>query len=347
MQPALCQVLPPPQGVCWQYLVHSGIHNHDISLLSPLLSLPPSTFSSFPLLTCTHTHVHCTSYKSGLLAFNALQCVGDYSESETKLADQYGADAGLAFWLLGELNSRLNLTKEATKFFKTALKYNPFLWTAYQSLCEYGKMHHCFLKSLMPWGCSSTLCLGEFVEPKKCFKISEYPSFLKSSINSVAMTSQSSLFSQAAPTNVSTAVPHPGHTQAGDIHVDLVCTEPSEIDTATPTLSGAMSVVGGVKTAEGGVTTAVGGVTSAFSSVNSSKGLVTPNLYGPPAVGKAVASSTPAAARSLNFTGSDGVQQYQPSLSVGVRDKGKNSQILIVTALSIQKLSLTLQQLFM
>ena len=169
------------------------------------------------------------------------------------------------------------------------------------------------------------------MEPKEYFKISEYPSFLKSS-NSVAMITQPSLFSQATPTNTSTAVPHPGYTQAGEGQVDLVCTEPSEIDAGTSSLSGATSVMGGVKSAEGGVMTAVGGVnsvvggaTSAFSSVNSSKELVTPNLYGPLAVGKAVASSTPAAARSLNFTASDGVQQYHPGLSVGGGDKGKNS----------------------
>lgn len=179
------------------------------------------------------------------------------------------------------------------------------------------------------------LCSGEFVEPKEYFRISEYPSFLKSSTtcSSVGMTSQPSLFSQAAPSNMSAAVSFPVHTQTGESQVDLICTEPSEMDTGTSTVSETTSVVGGVKSAQGGVTTVVGavnstvsGVTSAFSTVDSSKELVTPNLYGPPAVGKAVASSTPAAARSLKFTGSDGVQQYHPSLSVGVDDKGKPEQ---------------------
>jgi anaphase-promoting complex subunit 3 len=55
------------------------------------------------------------------------------------LAEQYGSDVGLAFWLLGELNSQLNQSREAARFFKAALKYNPFLWTAYQSLCEMGE----------------------------------------------------------------------------------------------------------------------------------------------------------------------------------------------------------------
>ena len=174
------------------------------------------------------------------------------------------------------------------------------------------------------------LCLGEFVEPKEYFRISEYPSFLKSSISSVAMMSQPSLFSQAAPLNITVAVPHRVHTRAGESHVDLVCTEQSEMDTGTSTMSGTTSVVGGANSVEGGVMTAVGGVnftvggvTSAFSSVDSSKELVTPNLYGPPVMGKAVASSTPAATRSLNFTGAEGAQQYHPSLSVGVADKGK------------------------
>ena len=78
-----------------------------------------------------------TRYKSGLLALNGLLCVHDQFP-ESDVAAQYGSDAGLAFWLVGELNAQLNQSKEAAKFFKAALKYNPFLWTAYQSLCEMG-----------------------------------------------------------------------------------------------------------------------------------------------------------------------------------------------------------------
>ena len=80
------------------------------------------------------------SYKSGLIALNGLLCIQDFSEAD--IAAKYGADVGVAFWLLGELNSHLNQTKEAVKFFKAALKYNPFLWTAYQSLCELGEYEY-------------------------------------------------------------------------------------------------------------------------------------------------------------------------------------------------------------
>ena len=82
--------------------------------------------------------MHLTRYTSGLLALKSLQCAHDrFSESE--LAAQYGSDTGLALWLVGELNSQLNQSREAAKFFRAALKYNPFLWTAYQSLCEMGE----------------------------------------------------------------------------------------------------------------------------------------------------------------------------------------------------------------
>ena len=86
-----------------------------------------------------YAHIHTrTRYKSGLLALNTLPCARVYF-SESELVDMYGSDAGLAFWLMGELNAQLNQNKEAAKFFKAALEYNPMLWTAYQSLCEMGK----------------------------------------------------------------------------------------------------------------------------------------------------------------------------------------------------------------
>ena len=163
--------------------------------------------------------------------------------------------------------------------------------------------------------------LGELINPKEYFQLSDYPSFLKSSVAAVA--AQPSLHSPSAPSSATTAAPHLTHAQAGESEVDLVCTEPSAMDTGTATMSGTTSTMSGVMSGMGGANPAVGGVSSAFSSVDSSKDLVTPNLYGPPAVGKAVASSTPAAARSLDFTGSNGSQQYQPGLSVGVAEKGK------------------------
>ena len=41
-------------------------------------------------------------YKTGLMILNGLLCVSDNNEQE--IVNQYGHDAGLAFWLLGEMN---------------------------------------------------------------------------------------------------------------------------------------------------------------------------------------------------------------------------------------------------
>ena len=245
-------------------------------------------------------------YKSGLLALNGLLCVHDqFSESE--VAAQYGSDAGLAFWLMGELNAQLSQNKEAAKLFKAALKYNPFLWTAYQSLCEMGKAGSLTPPPpppLPPPPHSLTnfnTFLGEFVDPKECFQISDYPSFLQpSSCFSSApfTTAPPPLFSHNAATltsEPSQPLPPTLHTAAStltsdDVEVDLTCTEQNAMDTGPSLVGGASSLMGGVS--------------SAFIPVES-KGVVTPSLYGDPAVGKAVASSTPAAARSLIFSTSN------------------------------------------
>ena len=94
-----------------------------------------------------------------------------------------------------------------------------------------------------------------------------------------------------------------------DTEVDLTCTEQSEMDTGPSPVGGASSLMGGVS--------------SAFVPVES-KGVVTPSLYGDPAVGKAVASSTPAAARSLIFSTVKGptAATAQGALSGGPGDTG-------------------------
>ena len=76
------------------------------------------------------------SLKSGLLALNGLLCLGEKREED--IAARFGDDRGVAFWLLGEINRRLHQPKEAAKHFCSCLKFNPFLWTAYQALCEIG-----------------------------------------------------------------------------------------------------------------------------------------------------------------------------------------------------------------
>ena len=145
------------------------------------------------------------------------------------------------------------------------------------------------------------MSVGEFVDPKHYFKISDYPSFLDSCVGS--LSTQPSLMSQSAPPPSSNPLsPQAGGPGSVENEVDLVCTEQSEMETG-PTATLAV----------------MGGATSAFTSVESKANVVTPNLYGNPAVGSAVASSTPAAARSLMFGGREG----QAALPLGLTDKGQ------------------------
>ena len=71
------------------------------------------------------------------MALQGLLCVKDMTESD--YFHRYGNNTGVALHLLGMLNLRLNQTREAVKHFKAALKYNPFLWSAFEKLCDLGK----------------------------------------------------------------------------------------------------------------------------------------------------------------------------------------------------------------
>ncbi len=76
-------------------------------------------------------------YKSGLVALQGLLCMGNVSEST--FVRRYGNNVGVALHMLGMLNLRLNLTSEAVRHFRTSLKYNPFLWSSFEKLCDLGK----------------------------------------------------------------------------------------------------------------------------------------------------------------------------------------------------------------
>ncbi len=71
------------------------------------------------------------------MALHGLLCLGEVSESN--FVHRYGNETGVALRLLGMLNLRLNQTKEAVKHFRAALKYNPFLWSAFEKLCDLGE----------------------------------------------------------------------------------------------------------------------------------------------------------------------------------------------------------------
>ena len=155
------------------------------------------------------------------------------------------------------------------------------------------------------------------MDPKEYFSVSDYPSFLQQpNVGSAPfMTAQPPLFSNNATTLTSepfqpTEATATNTVSTDDTAVDLICTEPSEMDTAPSLVGGASSLMGGVS--------------SAFAPIVS-KGVVTPSLYGDPAVGKAVASSTPAAARSLTFSAVNGpaLAATQAGLSGGPGDKGR------------------------
>lgn len=100
----------------------------------------------------------------------ALNGVINLQEStESDLLAVFGEDVGVAFLLLGKLKHSLKHKEDATKCFRAALRHNPFLWTAYEVLCN----------------------MGEEVCPEEVFKVSEYPKFLRSSCGQVLTTAAS------------------------------------------------------------------------------------------------------------------------------------------------------------
>ncbi len=63
--------------------------------------------------------------------------MGDVSESS--FVHRYGNNVGVSLHLLGMLNLGLNQTKEAVRYFRASLKYNPFLWSSFEKLCDLGE----------------------------------------------------------------------------------------------------------------------------------------------------------------------------------------------------------------
>lgn len=112
-----------------------------------------------------------SSYMQGVLALNGVLSLQENAESSLRAL--FGDDVGVAFFILGKLKYQLQHKPDAAKCFRAALRFNPFLWSAFSMLCE----------------------MGEEVGPEECFKVTEYPTFLasRSSVaQSVAMPSLSS-----------------------------------------------------------------------------------------------------------------------------------------------------------
>ncbi len=95
------------------------------------------------------------SFNDGVLALNGFLAILDSTESN--LQATFGEDVGMAFLILGQLKLCHHQLEEAATCFRAALRHNPFLWSAFSGLCE----------------------LGEEVSPDECFKVSEYPEFLR------------------------------------------------------------------------------------------------------------------------------------------------------------------------
>ncbi|XP_065888824.1 cell division cycle protein 27 homolog isoform X2 [Dysidea avara] len=87
-------------------------------------------------LLCARCYLDLKEYKAGLVVLNGLVCLSDNNEEDIVI--QFGADAGLAFWLLGELNRLSHVFDEAVKHYRNSLKYNPYLWSSFEALCHLG-----------------------------------------------------------------------------------------------------------------------------------------------------------------------------------------------------------------
>jgi anaphase-promoting complex subunit 3 len=76
---------------------------------------------------------------------------------ESYYVSKFGKDVAIAFALLGDLNKRLHLSREACQAYRLALKYNPFLWTTFDNVCH----------------------LDRNSSPSEVFKLAQLPDFLR------------------------------------------------------------------------------------------------------------------------------------------------------------------------
>ena len=89
------------------------------------------------LPSCLSLFLPSPSPNGAVLALQSFRCFKDSSEAD--ISAYYGRNAAIAFWLLGKSHRLLHNTREASKHFRSCLKFNPFLWSAYEALCNMGK----------------------------------------------------------------------------------------------------------------------------------------------------------------------------------------------------------------
>lgn len=137
-----------------------------------------------------------------MLALNGVLNIQDNSESSVR--NHFGDDVGVAFFILGKLKYRLHHKPDAVKCFRAALRFNPFLWSAFSMLCE----------------------MGEDANPEECFKVTQYPKFLAAR-SSAPPTSSSTLRSdcirpKAECVSANRSISHPFFSPMGAKSDDLV-----------------------------------------------------------------------------------------------------------------------------
>ena len=213
-------------------------------------------------------------YGHGVMALNNILGLQEISESD--LCSFFQEDVGVAFLLLGKLKLHLQHKTEAASCFHAALKHNPLLWSAFEALCEMGKE----------------------VNPEECFKVSEYPAFLKSHPSTTPTTTFENQ-AKTIPVKSQTLNAAPSSTQVTQDGVNLMCSEVS-VPHICPDEERTVS---------------------AFQPVKKGKQVfMTPDIFHhESSVGDAIASSTPAGHRTFAV-------REKLSLTLGLSGEGEGKK---------------------
>jgi len=213
-----------------------------------------------------------SSYKEGLLALNGLINLSEGSEAE--IQETFGPDVGVAFLLMGQLKGKLQHREGAEMCYRLALKHNPFLWSAFEALCEIEGSN-----------------VGS-LNVKDYFKVSEYPSFLRPNPLAPPIWAHTLAAMQVGQADNVTASGTQGKTAGSEAtkievsqeELNLVCSESGTLSTKE-VLNSAHHQSSGMKTS---------------TTPKKLKQLfMTPDLFHNPSVGQAIASSTPSVPKNL------------------------------------------------
>ena len=213
-----------------------------------------------------------SSYKEGLLALNGLINLCEGSEAE--ILEMFGPDVGVAFLLMGRLKSKLQHREGARMCYRLALKYNPFLWTAFEALCEIEGSN------------VTSLNVREY------FKVSEYPSFLRPNPLAPPIWAHTLTMMQTG---------QPGSATAAGVQDKIAVSETNKTETNQDELNLVCSESGTLSTKEilNSAHHQSGRVVSSTTPKKLKQLFMTPDLFHNPSVGQAIASSTPSVPKNL------------------------------------------------